>query len=371
MAGTRRSTYVVIALGALAFALIASLPAEAQTKPQPPANLHVVTGTPGALAVSAGGNQTANEGSSIAFAGTVSGGTAPYTYAWTFGDGGTATGSLSPAHAYKDNGSFTATLSVIDSKGLTGSGSLVATVKNVSPTVSLSGPTNGNVGTSLSFIATGSDPSSVDQTAGFTFKWNFGDGGTATGAAVSHTYSATGTYTVSVTATDKDGGVSTPATTSLTISPPSSLVVSAGSAFTINEGGAKTFAGTVTGGVPPYTYAWTFGDGGTSTASLTPAYTYKDNGTFTATLTVTDSKGSINSASVVATVNNVAPTGSLSGPTQGNTGEGSVSRQRQPTQVQRILRRALPLIGISAMAKLQLEQASLTATQPREVTRSH
>ncbi|MFQ5632906.1 MAG: PKD domain-containing protein, partial [bacterium] len=37
------------------------------------------------------------------------------------------------------------------------------------------------------------------------YAWNFGDGATASGAVVNHTYSATGTYTASLTVTDNDG----------------------------------------------------------------------------------------------------------------------------------------------------------------------
>jgi PKD repeat protein/exonuclease III len=48
------------------------------------------------------------------------------------------------------------------------------------------------------------------------------------------------------------------------------------------------FTPNVSGGTPPYTYAWTFGDGGTSTLQ-SPTYAYTAQGAYTATLTVTDS----------------------------------------------------------------------------------
>jgi glucose/arabinose dehydrogenase len=66
----------------------------------------------------------------------------------------------------------------------------------------------------------------------------------------------------------------------------------------------------------PITYAWSFGDGGTSTAA-NPAHTYTSNGTYTATLTVTDSTGRTASASVRINVGNTAPTVTLRLPQNG------------------------------------------------------
>ena len=45
------------------------------------------------LTVSAGSNITTNQGATVTLAGTVSGGTAPYTYSWNFGDGSTSAAS--------------------------------------------------------------------------------------------------------------------------------------------------------------------------------------------------------------------------------------------------------------------------------------
>ena len=52
---------------------------------------------------------------------TVEDGTPPYTYKWDFGDGTPASTEANPTHIYAKEGEFTATLSVSDSKGLTGS----------------------------------------------------------------------------------------------------------------------------------------------------------------------------------------------------------------------------------------------------------
>ncbi|HLK01605.1 MAG TPA: PKD domain-containing protein [Streptosporangiaceae bacterium] len=51
---------------------------------------------------------------SVAFTGTATGGTPPYSYSWAFGDGSTST-SQNPSHTYSTAGTYNATLTVTDS----------------------------------------------------------------------------------------------------------------------------------------------------------------------------------------------------------------------------------------------------------------
>jgi hypothetical protein len=141
---------------------------------------------------------------------------AGFTYHWSVTKNGSAYASGSAAaisFTPDDNGTYVVTLTATDKDGGVGTTSITITVDNVAPMAGVSGPTDGVRGQARTFTLTASDPSSVDQAAGFTFAITWGDGSTQTvsgpsGTTVSHVYTASGTYTVKVTAKDKDGGTS-------------------------------------------------------------------------------------------------------------------------------------------------------------------
>ncbi|MFC6082693.1 carbohydrate-binding protein [Sphaerisporangium aureirubrum] len=81
------------------------------------------------------------------------------TYSWNFGDGTTST-AANPAKTYTANGTFTATLTVRDPQGLTGTASVIVTVGNTAPVVTLAQPGDGqpfSFGDTVPFQVTGSD----------------------------------------------------------------------------------------------------------------------------------------------------------------------------------------------------------------------
>ncbi len=269
--------------------------------------------------INAGSSLTVNAESSLTFSqATETGGTAPFIYSWNFDDGTTQSGSLNPSHTYPNPGSYTASVTVTDANKLTSSSWVVVTVNDVAPTVTLNDP-QATVGVAVNFTASATDVSPAVRAAGFTYAWNFGDGGTGSGATVSHTYATSGTYTVSVTATDEYGGVSKAATSKLTVIS-ATLTANAGKAINTNAGTSITIAGSVSGGTAPYTEYWNFGDGTTTIGTLTPSHTYGNNGTYTALLDVVDAKGNTASSTVTVTVAGVAPTASISGPPSGDVG---------------------------------------------------
>ena len=128
------------------------------------------------------------------------------TYAWDFGDGTTATG-LSPVHVYAQDGSFTVTLTVTDTRGLIGVTTATATVGNVAPQVA---PFAGAVllpGEVYATAGTFSDPGADTWIATF----DDGQGGGAAPLALSGktfslsaTYLLPGSYTATVRVADDD-----------------------------------------------------------------------------------------------------------------------------------------------------------------------
>lgn len=123
--------------------------------------------------------------------------------------------------------------------------------------------------------------------ATLSYLWDFGDGSTSTTTSPSHVFSAAGTYTVTLTATNSLG--SSTYTALILVYASSGLVLPPTASFTasIYTGVAPlTVQFTDTSTNSPATWAWTFGDGGTS-SSQNPSHQFTSNGTYTVTLTVT------------------------------------------------------------------------------------
>ena len=134
-------------------------------------------------------------------------------YEWDFDyDGQTFTPQASEAtasHRYQDGpATFIVALRVTDNKGATHLATGQVLVQNVPPSAEAGGPYNGQVGLAITVAGTATDPGPTDQ-AGLTYNWDFGDGSQASGQIVSHTYAQTGTFTIILTVTDKDGGQGT------------------------------------------------------------------------------------------------------------------------------------------------------------------
>jgi VCBS repeat-containing protein len=92
-------------------------------------------------------------------------------------------------------------------------------------------------------------------------------------------------------------------------------LVDAGADQTVNEGSTVAFSLTASDADDdPLSYLWDFGDGATANDAA-PTHVYADNGSYSVTLTVSDGQGGVTSDSLAVTVQNVAPTLTLSGVT--------------------------------------------------------
>src|SRR5690554_4865713 len=252
---------------------------------------------------------------SVIFAAQIQGGSAPYTYAWDFGDGETST-SATPSHAFTSVGSYTVELLLTDADGATAENTV--TVNALAPDAIIVNPTaspdHGIAPQEVQFQSGASGGSGT-----LAYQWNFGDGQTSDEKNPRHTYTSAGDYDVSLVVTDALG---TSANGALSVEIGSDLVPSVSASASRTSGVAPLTVqlfGNVSGGDAPLTYKWTFSDGSPSVATKDASHTFSTPGTHTATFSVTDADGDSDSAAVtIAVRDNLTPTVTASAtPTSG------------------------------------------------------
>jgi len=206
-------------------------------------------------------------------------------YDWDFGDGETASGE-NVKHTWADDGDYTVTVMVSDGEADV-SESATVSVANRAPTLALSvSATSGDEGDSFAFSAATSDV--TDDTVSVT--WDFGDGGSATGLAVTHTFTDDGTFVVEVIASDEDGGV-TSEKLFITIANVAPTLTNLQLPSSVKQGEPVTVSIEATDpGDDEVTITWNWGDGTTDEGG-TVTHTYDKVGTYTVTVCATDDDG--------------------------------------------------------------------------------
>ena len=211
----------------------------------------------------------------------------PTEWIWSFGDGDTSS-TQNPTHIYTQAGTYTVTLAGTNDAGsntVSKTGYIIVTKPVFIPLASfVSNVTQGTIPLTVQFLdcSTNSPTSEV---------WTFGDGGTATGASPAHTYTSSGTYSVTLTVTNSAGNDTVVRTGYITAWAP------------VNEPPIASFVSTTTSGTVPRTvqfvdastnfpvaWLWAFGDGWTSTEQ-NPLHTYTRMGTYSVTMTATNAWG--------------------------------------------------------------------------------
>ena len=221
----------------------------------------IVVATPLSASISSQTNVSCNGGTDGSLTAAGSGGTTPYSFAWSNGPT-TATNSGLTAGTY--------TVTITDNVAATATASATITeptALGVSITAQENPACNGTSAGSATAAGSGG-------TTPYTYAWSNG-ATTATASSL-----AAGTFTVSVTDANGCG----PVTTTVTITEPTAVGVSITSQTNVVCNGGSTGSATAagSGGTTPYTYAWSNG-ATTATASSLAA------GTFT--VSVTDASG--------------------------------------------------------------------------------
>ena len=228
---------------------------------------------------------------------SATGGSAPYTFAWKFGDGSTGAGA-NPLHVFSGTGSFGVSVTVTDATGKNNTAVAAVSVKAPTGHFALTVSSTPSSGTAPINVTLSETPKG--GTAPYTVVWLFGDGTTASGASVTHQYTATGSYEVAAFVTDSasatgvslldvqlKGSTSAPISTQILAlpsigSPP--LLVNASVSI---EGGSGNYT----------TVNWSFGDGANDPGQVSN-HTYNQLGNYTLSSSITDSAGNHGQGSV-------------------------------------------------------------------------
>jgi PKD repeat protein len=204
------------------------------------------------------------------------------SYAWTFGDGDTSA-TQNSSHNYATPGTYDWTLTAtVDGKTCAQAGTIIVG-EPCALTCTATAPGTGVAGVPVSFQSTAT---ATHCTGDPTYTWAFGDGATSSEQNPSHTYGA-GSFTWTLTVAIEDKTCTQTGT--VVVSEPCALACTASATPAAGVAPLEVvFAATATAtnctGTP--TFAWVFGDGGTS-SEQNPSHTYAAPGSYPWTLTAT------------------------------------------------------------------------------------
>ncbi|MEK6733246.1 MAG: PKD domain-containing protein [Candidatus Omnitrophota bacterium] len=214
------------------------------------------------------------------------------TYRWDFGDGQTAEG-INVKHKYEKGGNYQVVLTVLDDSGTicdTGIDKLKVGVNT--PPVANTGKDvflckiNPNEPLEVAFDGSGSKDSDGNK---LSYAWDFGDGETAEGKAVNHTYAKGGEYIAKLTVTDNTDTKCDKSVSTRTVILNRAPIADAGSDIKICTGDKADFdaSKSIDNDGDSLSYSWDFGDG-EKAEGKTVSHEYTKGGVYQATLTVDD-----------------------------------------------------------------------------------
>jgi len=206
---------------------------------------------------------------------------------WSFGDGATATGKK-VSYTYKNSGTYTATLTVIDDDLRTGADSVIISAHTGDPLAEfIATPDKGMRPLTVMFDASPSEDFDGEIVG---YEWDFGDGTGDSGIITTHLYENGGDFPAKLTVTDDEGRTGTSTQVIEVFQPPVAIFTADPMVgvppLTVHFDGRDSYDedGEITNN------RWDFGNGLTGGATQHD-HVYGSPGIFTAILTVTDDDG--------------------------------------------------------------------------------
>jgi PKD repeat protein len=229
----------------------------------------------------------------VQFGAIVGGGTPPYTYLWDFGNGITST-SPSPVVTFSSPGTYPVRLYLFDTNGcgtkaetsieilnspvadfIVGNTCYLDKYVNIIP-VELINTSSGNIVSVL---------------------WDFGDGSTSTIFNPSHVYENPGDYIITLTVEEASGCIDS-ITHPVKIYPsPVAISLTSNPQFLCGSGDSQ-FTLEYTGGTPPFSHYWDFGNGIFVSGASSVVHTYSSTGAYNIRARVVDSNGCLSERSL-------------------------------------------------------------------------
>ncbi|OQY27547.1 MAG: hypothetical protein B6244_10220 [Candidatus Cloacimonetes bacterium 4572_55] len=210
-------------------------------------------------------------------------------YVWNFGDGSEEIhGVASPTHAYEEMGVYTATLTVIDDTGLPCHASMDKLVVTISESPVAYAGDDVSICANMGVEFDGSNSTDSDGVVN-SYYWDFGDGSFTGGATPVHSYSRSGSYTVTLTITGDElpGNCDNTSSDQLIVTVLESPIAHAGDDQISCANNSLSFDGSLSRSESHQitSYQWDFGDGSTG-SGMRVDHSYAQAGLYEVALTV-------------------------------------------------------------------------------------